>query len=145
ALVLGHVQPEAVLPKLRHAVELWGDQPETPRLRLAETFLEQGQFDEAEQHFLRLLSRNTENLRAHYGLGRLSFERGDLPGSLYYLRHAASSPFARRAAHLLLAKVYQRQGKTPAAAEELRQVAELPEDPPWPDPLLEPVHAVTVG
>ncbi|MCI0457696.1 MAG: tetratricopeptide repeat protein [Gemmataceae bacterium] len=145
ALALGPSQPEASLAKLRQAVELWGEEADTPRLRLAEALLEQGQLDEASKHFLRLLRRNIDQLRAHFGLGRLAFERGDLPASLYHLRRAVASPYARRAAHLLLARVYQRQGNKTAATQELRQAAELPEDPAWPDPLLEPIQAVAVG
>ena len=38
-------------PKLRRAVELCGDSPPTPRLRLAEWLLSRGRLDEAEAEF----------------------------------------------------------------------------------------------
>lgn len=145
ALSLYAGYPEAALPPLRQAVALWGDRAETARLWLAEMLLEQGCLDEAGQHFRRVLRKDLDNLRAHYGLGRLAFERGDLAGSLYYLRRSVKAPFARKGSHTLLAKVYQQQGDTAAAAGELRQAAGLANDPPWPDPLWEEVQGLKVG
>jgi tetratricopeptide (TPR) repeat protein len=144
-LVLRELDPGAALPQLRRAVEVAADQADTPRARLAEALLEQGLFNEAYDHFLRLLRRNPDHLRAHLGMGRLVYERGDLDGSLFHLRRSVASPSARRASHTLLARIYQRQGNAAAAAQELRQVEALPEDPSWPDPLLEPLQAAAVG
>ena len=59
--------PEAVA-KLRRTIELCGDEPLTPQLRLAETLLAEGQVEEASKLFDRILSLSPGNPWAELGL-----------------------------------------------------------------------------
>src|SRR5438132_8238238 len=102
--------PKAAIPKLRRAVALCGDQPDVPRLRLAETLFAQGYVNEATEQFRRALQHAPDNARAHLGLARLAYERNDPEESRKHLSQSIVSPFTRRAAHALRAEVYQRQG-----------------------------------
>ncbi len=77
ALTLLTENPPEAIDKLRQTVELCGDNPDAPRLRLAELLLECGRMDEAEAQFHRSLEANPDNPRARYGLARLAYERGD--------------------------------------------------------------------
>jgi tetratricopeptide (TPR) repeat protein len=145
ALTLGPGDPDASIAVLRRAVELWGDAAGTARLKLAEVLLEQGRLDEAETHFRRVMEKNPEDLRAHYGLGRLCHLRGDLEAGLLHLRRAAASPFARRGSHALLAEIYERLCDRQAATQEFQQLADLPDDPIWPDLFLTELEQLRVG
>jgi tetratricopeptide (TPR) repeat protein len=143
ALTLG--SPEAALPKLQRAVELWGEGSEAPRLRLAEVLLGQGHLDEAAILFLAVLQRNEANARAHLGLGRVAYLRGDLEASVRHLDLARADARVRKAAYLLLAENHQRRGDQAAADEASQEADALPEDPPWPDPLVEEVAQLRTG
>ncbi len=137
--------PEEALPKLRRAVELAGNEP-APRLRLAETLLTVGQLDEAETLFRFVHQDDPENARALLGLGRVASARGETANSIALLRQAAASPYARKAAHVLLAQAYGRlPGKEREAENERELIARLPADPGWPDPYVEEALAVQGG
>jgi tetratricopeptide (TPR) repeat protein len=144
-LTVDDPDPAAAVRKFRRAVELAPDVLDAPRLRLAELLLGQGREGEAVEHFRRLLAGNPDHPRAQLGLGRLALVEGNLQQSLNHLSHAATNHFTRNAATALLAEVYQRQGDQQAAARHLRQLAGLPEDPPWPDPYLEDVERFRTG
>ncbi|HEV3262890.1 MAG TPA: tetratricopeptide repeat protein, partial [Gemmataceae bacterium] len=125
---------ETAIPKFRRAAELCGDQPDTPRLRLAELLLEQGSPGEAGTHFNYLLRRHPSHPVAHLGLARLAYERDDWPGCLRHLKECTASPFSQKAARTLMATVYARLGDRPAANRQRDLSTHLPEDRPWPDP-----------
>jgi len=148
-LTLTQGDPDAAIPEFRRAVELWSDAAESPRLRLAETLLGQGWFDEAEEQFRRLLEIQPEDqavaARAELGLARVALERDDWPGSLAHLDRCASNPCTRKAAHALRAEIYQQQGDTEAAAREMRQADAAPADAPAPDPFLEEMERRRTG
>jgi tetratricopeptide (TPR) repeat protein len=129
---------------LRRAAQRAGSEV-APLLRLAEALLAQGQGEEAETLFRRVLELHADNPRAYLGLGQLAVRRGDLKGSIPLLSRAASSAFSRRAAQVALAEVYLRLGDTKAADQAQQRVAELPPDPAWPDPLLQQVESLRAG
>jgi len=131
--------------KLQHAIEMFGDRSDGPRLRLGELFLRQGRLDEAEDQFRHLLQRHSDHGRAHLDLARLAVERGDLPASLDHLHHSGADKRTQKASCVLAAEVHQRLGNPAAADQQRHQAAQLPEDPPWPDPLMEEVQRLRTG
>lgn len=144
ALTLLLTDPEAGLARLRRAAELCGRET-APRLRLAEALAGQGQFDEAEGLFRRVLEEEPGNPRAHLGLAQLACERGRWPDALDHLRRAAAAAPGVRATHALLARAYDRLGDGATADRELRLLARLPDEAPWPDPYVEEVEELRVG
>jgi protein O-GlcNAc transferase len=137
--------PEAAIGHFERAVALCGSTPDGPELCLAELDLQQGRPDEAEQHFRHVLQRDPENARAHLGLGRLAYERGNFPDALVHLKPSDSSTLTQKAAGILLAQVYHELGETAAARREQLRAADLPNDPPWPDRFVEETRPRMVG
>src|SRR5262245_41977874 len=137
--------PEAALRHLQRAVALCGGVPDAPQLGLAEVCLRQGRLDDAGRHFREVLRRDPDNARAHLGLGRLAYERGELREAVAHLDRSASSRLTRKASGVLLAQVYHDLGDADAAGRVRAGVLDLPDDPPWPDPFLEEVWSLTVG
>jgi tetratricopeptide (TPR) repeat protein len=137
--------PEQAIPKLRRAVELGGTDS-TIRLRLAETLLSVGQVDEAETVFRAVNRAEPDNPRALLGLGRVASARGETDATIVFVQRAAETPFARKAAHILLAQAYGRlPGKEEEAERERQIIADLPPDPGWPDPYVEEALATQGG
>src|SRR5205807_1735517 len=91
-VVLAPTEPETALPKLRRAVELWGEGELVPRLRLAGLLLAQGQIDEAEEQFHKVLSQAPDNAPAHLGLARVAVERNDPSAALQRLEKCLANP-----------------------------------------------------
>jgi len=137
--------PDAAIPKLQRAAELCGNVPDAPRLRLAEVLLGQGRLDEAEKQWRRLLSQEPSHARAHLGLARLAYQRGNLEESLTHVNLALHGVRTRKASHLLLAEIHQRRGDRAAADQESHRAADLPDDEVWPDPFEEEVKQLRTG
>lgn len=137
--------PKARIGALQRAVAASGTRGGAPLRVLAETCLECGRLDEAERQFRRLRKEEPDNPWARLGLGRIALERDQLPEALDVLKQAATDPRTARAAQVLLAEVYQRQGDRTAAARARTRAAALPEDPPPPDPYREQVTALQTG
>src|SRR5438105_5813790 len=98
AVVLTRENLEAAILKLRRTVELCHDEPDGPRLKLADALLVEGQAVEATEQFQQLLMRHPSHPAANLGLARLAFERGNLQESRDHLEYAKGSPFTRKAA-----------------------------------------------
>lgn len=126
--------PDAAIRFWQRAVSLCGDQPDWPRLKLADTLLGQGREDEARQQWQHLAGANPCHPLAHLGLARLAFQQDEPAGCREHLRYAADDPFTRKAAHALLAAALRRQGDGAAAEREARLAESLPDDAPWPNP-----------
>jgi tetratricopeptide (TPR) repeat protein len=118
---------------------------QVPRARLAETLLEQGRLDEAEAAFHQVLQAEPDSARARMGLARLAFRRGALAQSGNDLARLTEAEGCKKAARLLLAEVYQRQGEASRAEQESGVAASLPPDPRWPDPLGDEVKKLIVS
>jgi tetratricopeptide (TPR) repeat protein len=144
ALAVRRSDPESAIAHLRRALAA-GIEYEGPRLLLAELLVQCGQLDEAETLFRAVLNRQPDNSRAHLGLAQTAFERDDLPRCLEHLRQAKDDPHTRKAAHVFLAEVYQRQDDRAAAEKALHEGHDLPDDAPWPDPLYDAVRELAVG
>jgi tetratricopeptide (TPR) repeat protein len=136
--------PEGGIACWRRAVQLRGDEP-ILRLQLADALLWQQHFEEAENHYCRLLEIDPGHAGGRLGMGRLAYQRGDLRTSRKYLAQAAASPHTQKAALTLLAEVEQRANKATAAARASYRAAELPDDEPWPDPFLTGSNLLKTG
>jgi tetratricopeptide (TPR) repeat protein len=144
-LALYQEEPDTAIPKLQRALVLFGDDADAPRLLLAEVLYGQGRLAEAEDQFRRVLQHHPGNARAHLGLGRLTYRRGDVSAGIAQLNDAASDPRTRKAALAVLAEIHQRQGDESAANQELRRLATLPDDQPWPDPFAQELMHLQAG
>jgi tetratricopeptide (TPR) repeat protein len=144
-LTLSMGDPRAAVPKFRQAVARCSDAPEAPRFWLAQLLLAQGQFDEAEEHYQRLLRRTAIRPWADLGLGRLACQRGRWQESLAPLERAAADRRTCKAARTLLAEVHRRQGDEAAADRELRRAEKAPPEGLWPDPFAAEVSRLRVG
>jgi len=133
-LLLMTCDAESAIPKLQRAVELTGNRPDMPRLRLAQFLAERGRDAEAEPHFHRLLQVMPEHPLALLGLARLSHHQGRLAESTNFLHRCLSDPHTAKNAHALLATVQRALGNASAAEEAAGKSALLPADRPWPDP-----------
>jgi tetratricopeptide (TPR) repeat protein len=143
-IILTNADTDSAIAKLRRAVELCGDQPDAPRLRLADLLATDGRSAEAQAEYRHLVQLNPSHPPANLGLARLAYEQGEMQASLAYLKESSSSSFTRKVSHTLLAMIHQRSGDHRAAERELHAVDSLPEDAAWPDPFEEetaPVRA----
>ena len=145
ALAVRPQDTAAAVPLLRRAADLWGDRDDTARLLLVDLLLTQGRLDEAEAQLLRVFRRDPEQPHVNLGLGRLALERGDLTGSLTYLRRAGRSQSARKTSLTLQAEVHRRQGDSAAVEAVLRESAGLPADRRRPDPYADEIDALKAG
>jgi tetratricopeptide (TPR) repeat protein len=143
ALTLG--DPDAAIPALRRAVDLFGAAEPAPRLRLAEVLLGQGQPGQAEALFRQVLAHEPDSARARLGLARLALARGEPARCRGHLAACTGSPLTARAAHTLLAEVCLRGGDRAGADAALRRAGSLPDDPEPPDPWVEEVAELRVG
>jgi tetratricopeptide (TPR) repeat protein len=143
-LTLLLTDPEAGIPRLQRAVDLCGDRPLAPRLRLAETLLARGRLDEAERHLRQALQREPDNPRVHLGLARLALHREQPAVAAEHLAAVGDNPLSLKAARILRLEAERLAGR-PVAAAAARAAAALPDDPPWPDPFVEEVEALQVG
>jgi tetratricopeptide (TPR) repeat protein len=143
AEILRYSDPDAAISELRRAVEL--DGKTEPRLRLGNVLILQGQFDEAEAEFRRVLERDANNPWAQLGLGQALHGRGLDSESRAPLESAAGNPATAKTARLLLGEVHQRLGDRAAATREAQTAAKLPDSACWPEPWMDALWELQVG
>jgi Flp pilus assembly protein TadD len=114
-------------------------------LQLAEALLERGDLEEAETIFRRELEQDPRSARAAFGLGLIAIARGDEPAATKFLATARNSPYARKKVSAQLAALARVRGDQKAADTYQKQAAELPDDPPWPDPILDETASMRIG
>jgi tetratricopeptide (TPR) repeat protein len=139
--------PDNALPFLRQAIAV-ESRPGTLSdysMQLAEALLERRELDEAEQLFGQEYERDPSNLRAAFGLGLIAVARDDDRAAEKFLTVARASPFARKKATAELATLARARGDKAAATSFEKETVALPDDPPWPDPLLDLVFQLSVG
>lgn len=134
ALMLMPREPEPALAKLRRAVALCPEQPDAPRLRLAQFLGERGFVEEAETHFQTLLRQRPDHAPARLGLARLRRSQGSLMESKNLLASCLDDPHTAAGAHVLLASLQQALGDATGAAATARRSSALAADVAWPDP-----------
>lgn len=137
--------PDASILCLQRAVERCGDDPRAPRLRLAETLLNQGRLDEAELHLEQARKAEPDSARVQLGLGRLAVLRGQWRRALEYLESCTNDAHSQRLAHRLRAEAWTRLGEPDKARAEQGQAAEAPKDQSWPDPFVQDVLRLRRG
>ena len=136
---------EAALDGLRRAVERNADQHPAVRRRLANILAENGNYDEARQHYQIILNRWNDEPGATLGMGRLLCAEGQFEQALEYLSKAAESPCTARSAHPLLITTFHRLGQPENAARYEQRLAGLPADQTLPDPYVEEASQLRVG
>ena len=140
--------PDAALPHLRRAAELWNPGPgETvaPWLRLAELLLARQEYDEAEALLRRAAEADPGNVTVHLDLGLLASARGRLEESRTHLLRCLGNPYTGQKASARLAEVCRRLGKAAEAARFEAQALSLRPDQHWPDPLVAECLRLGVG
>jgi tetratricopeptide (TPR) repeat protein len=137
--------PEAAIARFQRALELGGEASGANRLRLAELLQTVGRLDEAEEQFRLLARSDPANPRAALGLAQIAYEQGGPERSLTHLRRAVNSPFTRKRANQLLARISQQQGDRAAAGMALHRAEDLPDDLPCVDAYLGEAEQLRVG
>lgn len=145
ALLLSHADRDAAIAKLRRAAELSRGDPDTTRLVLAQSLVEAGRFDEAEDQFKQLLNANSNHAPARLGLAESSNARGRHEESRTWLQNCLSNAFTAKRAHTLLAKVERQLARSAAAEAAILTAAQLPPDRPWPDPFSDEAALHRIG
>jgi tetratricopeptide (TPR) repeat protein len=133
-LILLAYDPEAAIPCLERAVARSPDGPLIPRLVLAETLLERGQFHDSQTHLEEALRLEPENTRAQLGLARIAFLRRDWQAGLKHLDACQEDVHCRRLVHGLRGEAWKQLGKPDLARADQEQAVKLPPDQAWPDP-----------
>src|SRR5262249_20876324 len=110
-----------------------------------EALLERGDLDEAEGFFRKEFEHGPDRPRAAYGLGLIAVIRNDEPAATKYLTIARGSPYARKKAVAQLAALARIRGDQQAAEAYQKQAAGLPDDPPWPDLILDEAASLLLG
>jgi tetratricopeptide (TPR) repeat protein len=133
--------PDEALPCFRRAAARCGagERRAAARLRLAETLAANGHNEEAEAEFHEVPPGPLAPC-ADYGLGTLAAVRGDLTAARDHLNRCAQSPLTRQKAAARLAALARLLGEAEAGGR-----AELPADPPWPDPFLAECLTLATG
>jgi tetratricopeptide (TPR) repeat protein len=134
SLLLATEAPEEALAKLRRTVQLCGNDPEAPRLRLATLLAEAGHWDESDRECRELLRAKPDFKPALLLTARHAQSRGKLAEATSLAQRCADDPRTARAAAILLANLYVRQGDTPAASNQTRRISALAPDVPVADP-----------
>jgi tetratricopeptide (TPR) repeat protein len=138
-------EKNAAIPYLKTAVQLAGDTPDIPRLRLCQFLIELGRYDEAEPHLRALQERYPGHPRATLELARVRLSQNRLDESLELLKACADSPYAARSSAIMLSAVHQRRGDVAAAEAAALKSKSLPVDRPWPDPYQSELARFNVG
>lgn len=134
-----------VLPDLKRAAQLAGDEPAAPRLTLAETLLDLGRAEEAAPLLQQALTHDPHDARALLDNGRLAVSRGQNSAAKKFLLQSYQSAPTNKATLLLLSQVLQRLGDKKQAAQFAARAQNLPAGDNWPDPYTEEAASFQVG
>lgn len=108
---------------------------EAVKLKLVETLLAADRIDEARAA---LGPDAPASPRGQLAAARLAVAAGDDRRAAELLAELAAGPLPSRPVFTLQAQLYQRQNRPASAAEASKKAAAAP-DPPWPDPLADPI------
>lgn len=144
--------PMAAVSDLQRAVRLWsaaspGEPPDDAalRLRLGAALLEVGRVAEAETQFRHVWERRPGLAPAALGLGKVADAQDRFLEAAGFLEKALDDPATRKAAHRLLASMYERLGRTNEAIRLVTVLARLPNDAAPADPLIADLERLKVG
>ena len=143
-LLLTGAEPDSALPDLRAAAEHAADNP-MPHLSLGEVLLERGQIEEAAGQFQQALAISPHHPLAYLRLAQVAASRQEWSECLRYLDVVADAPSARKLSCSLRVLAHQRLGQNEAAEQARQHLAHLPDDPPWPDAILDQLAPLQMG
>lgn len=84
----------------------------------ADSFLEMEMYEEAREAYQGILEEEEENLRAHYGMGKIYYYQADFPNAEHHLKQVVRLDTGHADARFLLGYSYFRQGKDQEAINE---------------------------
>lgn len=128
--------PDESLAKLRRAVQLAGNDPEAPRLRLARLLAEAGRWNEAGREIQELLRAQPEFAPALLLSARRAHAGTNVSEAIALARRCVEDPRAARSAFILLASLHRQQGDLASASNAARRANSLAPDEPVADPFL---------
>ena len=143
SILLVSAAPADAIPDLERAAER--GLGESARLRLAELLIGQGRFEEAGDTASKVLQARPNDPRAHLAMAQVAVSRQAWAECLRRLDAVADAPQAQKQACSLRLLAYGRLGDAAAAKRERDRLAKLPDDPAWPDPLLDELARLQVG
>jgi tetratricopeptide (TPR) repeat protein len=117
----------------------------TIRLRLAEEYVKQDRFEEADELLRDVLAENPQFPWALLGQAQILMQRGQWQEAVAPLEQAAADPTAQRAARNALADAYTRLGKTAEAEAERKRAQSVPPDRPWQDAIVAEAEVFHTG
>ena len=115
------------------------------RQRYAEALMSQDRLDEAEVVYRQSALAEPYNPFVLLGLAEVTLKQGKAKDALAQLSRLTGDPNVRKAAYRLLVDVQQQLGDGEAAALAAKRYAELPDQPPWPDPYITELQTMGLG
>ena len=144
SILLVSAAPTDAIPDLERSAER-GGLDELPRLRLGELLIGQGRFEEASDPASKVLEARPNDPRAHLLMAQVAVARQAWAECLRHLEAVGDAPPARKQVCALRLLAYGRLGDSAGAKRERERLAKLPDDPKWPDPLLDELTHFQVG
>ena len=135
--------PADAIPDLERAAER--GLGESALSRLGELLIGQGRFEEAGDALRKVLEARPNDPRAHLAMAQVAVSRQAWAECLRHLDAVEDAPPARKQACALRLLAYGRLGDAVGAKRERERLAKLPDDPLWPDPVLEELPPLQVG
>ncbi|HXG46671.1 MAG TPA: tetratricopeptide repeat protein [Methylomirabilota bacterium] len=134
ALLLEMDDPEAAVLALREAIQRCGNDPPTPRLRLARWLVEQGRTAAARAELTELLEAHPDHPSALILLAQVAMNEGRVDEAERLAGRCETDPRTARRAAVLRAQIHQRAGRAAQAREMAYRARSLPNDAEPPDP-----------
>lgn len=126
-------EPQSIAA-LRRAVQRCGDRTHV-QLRLVETLLDRGEFEEAAAQIARVMEHASANPRAQYANARLLLAQGKIDEAKLCAERSVANAPDKRASQLLLAHLCRRTNDASGEARALAALAQIPEEiTRWEDP-----------
>ena len=113
------------------------------RIRRADTLLDLGRLDEAETEYRRILDFDQGHSAAHFGLGRVDFERGDMEGAIERFQDALGGQPEGSVVHHHIGLTLRRLGRREEAADQLKRNQHV--RIAFPDPLFASLQRLNVS
>ena len=136
---------EAAAATLRAALQVDADYLPA-QLKLAETLLAVGKWEEGSGIYEEILKKHPESAEAWYGMGRILAARGDVTAAVESYRKACELFPPYGAAHYALALVYRKLGKSDESQQHLKTYSENKTVvPPADDLLRNELRALDLG
>jgi len=134
SLSMMHTDEEKAISALRRAVQRCGDQTHV-KLRLVETLLDRGEFEEAAAQITKVMEHASANPRAQFAVARLLLVQGKIDEAKSWAERSAETAANKRSPHLLVAHLCRRTNDAAGEAKALATLAQIPDGiTRWEDP-----------